>query len=151
MFCYYDLTTLRLAVRRRPLAATLFVPALLFPAFAEAASIDFNVATGNYDSTLDPGPPHDNWITTLDGSGTPVTVPATTDDAYVRNNGTVSVTANVQNNTFRIGASNVITLPDTSTQEIGQPGELDWTGGEITGGREWAGTLCWRARQHGRH
>lgn len=138
MLRIYDWTTLRSAICRRahfrPLAVTLVGAALVISPAAEAATIDFNAVSGNYDSTLDPGPPHSNWITTLDGSGTPVSVPATTDDAYVRNNGTVTVTANVQNNTFRIGASNVITLPDTTTQQIGQPGTLNWTGGVITGG-----------------
>ena len=89
--------------RRRLLPAVLSVAALL-PSLATAATIDFNTATGNYNSALDPDSgATPNWIDLA--TSTPVGVPATTDDAYVRNGGTVAITNNVVATSVRIGAS----------------------------------------------
>lgn len=134
MLRYCDWTTLRLVARQgacqKPLSSALVGAVLLLPSFAAAATIDFNVASGNYNSSLDPGPPHDNWIDL--STSTPVNVPAAADDAYVRNNGTVAVTANVNVTSLRIGASRIVTNPDTTTTELGGAGILNWTGGDIT-------------------
>src|SRR5690349_8873117 len=70
--------------------------AVVLPPMASAATIDFNTAAGNYDSALDPDAgATPNWVdlTTTPGSPVPVGIPASTDDAYVRNGGTVSMTA----------------------------------------------------------
>jgi hypothetical protein len=152
-----DWTTLRLRVRSwsfaKPLAVAVAGTVLLFAPSARAATIDFNVANGNYDSSLDvfPDDATVNWIdTTFAPAGpggvppavlptnAPVSVPATTDDAYVRNNGTVIISQNQTALSFRIGASRSMLDPgdptNTATIEVGLPGTLNWTGGNITGG-----------------
>src|SRR4051812_28846332 len=97
--------------------------AVVLPSFASAATIDFNTATGNYDSALDPDAgATPNWIDL--STSTPVSIPAAADDAYVRNSGTVAVTANVNVTSLRIGASRLVTNPDTTTTEFGGPGIL---------------------------
>jgi hypothetical protein len=105
--------------------------ALLFAPYARAATIDFNTATGNYDSALDPDAgATPNWIDL--STSTPVGIPAAADDAYVRNGGTVAMTASEVVTSLRIGASRIVTNPDTTTTELGGSGILNWTAGDLT-------------------
>jgi len=70
---------------------------------ASAATIDFNTATGNYDSALDPDAgATPNWIDL--STSTSVGIPASGDDAYVRNGGTIAMTASELVTSLRIGA-----------------------------------------------
>ena len=133
MIRFLDFATSPVALKgrtRKIVLPLMLSAAAFFPSLASAATIDFNVASGNYDSALDAGPPHDNWIDLT--TSTPLSVPAAADDAYVRNNGTVDVTANVNVTSLRIGASRIVTNPDTTTTELGGSGILNWTAGDIT-------------------
>src|SRR4051794_5293691 len=109
MLRIYDWTTLRLRARRRsrlkPLAVAFAGTMLLFVPSVRAATIDFAVPNGNYDSSLDPFPDNatDNWIDTTQSnttvipvsipSNTPVPIPGNNDDAVVRNGGVVQITS----------------------------------------------------------
>ena len=121
MLRIFGLTTLLPAVAGRSrgrLLPLVLSSAVILPSIANAGTIDFNVATGDF-------PTATNW--------NPATVPTVTDDAYVRNSGNLTVNADAQVLSLRIGASNLITNPDTTTTETGGPGTLTWTAGNITG------------------
>ncbi len=100
------------------LAGTVFISA------ASALDLDFNVASGNYNVNT-------NWIDQGDNVAVPPVAPAppasppgVLDHAYVRNDGTVTVNSNVQNDEFRIGYVKVInTIPDYNANLIVDPGD----------------------------
>ena len=111
---------------------SVFAAFLVFAPSTAAATLDFDVPAGNYNAA-------NNWED--DGGNDPALAPpGVADNAFVRNDGTVTVNTNVANTLFRIGASRVIQVPDPIDpnilidMQIGMPGTLDWTAGEITGG-----------------
>src|SRR3954466_6803788 len=98
MLRYRDLTSLQ-AISNGRARMKLFlvvscVAILFLPSFVNAATIDFEAATGNWNSALD-GPTVTNWADRTTNPLVPafMTIPATTDTASVRNGGTVTVSA----------------------------------------------------------
>src|SRR3954447_13936782 len=97
--------TLRLQAATLTAAFGVFVLA----SAASAASLDFNVPSGNYNVA-------GNWVdsTTRTPAAAPPTYVDTTtfDDAYVRNGGTLTINTDVSNHLLRIGATPAVALPD---------------------------------------
>src|SRR5882757_10260725 len=115
---------------RRPAAIlSMFVAVLIFASAASAALLDLNVANGDYNVS-------GNWInyTTNDTTA----VPTNADDAIVRNNGTLNITA-------ANGDANAAVIRIGAGAQSGDPagplsppapyggGTLNFTGGNILG------------------
>src|SRR4051812_32024596 len=130
MIRFCDLTTLRTTVRRRSkikaLAAALVGCGSLLPLIAQAATIDFNVASGNYDSALDPDAgATPNWIDTTQTNTTiipvsipsnaPVGIPGTSDDAFVRNGGTAEISSATTQRSLNVGVNRTLVTDDGIT------------------------------------
>jgi hypothetical protein len=159
MLCICDRTTLRLGGRRwsrlKPLAVA-FAGAvlLLFTPSVYAAPLDFAVVTGNYDSSQDafPDDATNNWLDTTQTnvsvipvsipSPTLISVPLSSDDVFVRNGGTATIssatngTGAVSNLTFNVGAPRTLVTDDGTTifqNEVGGNGTVNMTGGTLAG------------------
>ena len=150
MLRYCEWSTLGRVVRRRSkikvLATALLGSSFLLPT-AHAATVDFNEANSNYDSSLDPDlGATPNWLDTTQAvpvappavppTNAPVSIPANTDDAFVRNNGTATITSAVINNSFWIGSARTVYTDDGVTvieNEAGGNGTVNMTGGSLSG------------------
>src|SRR4051794_5279003 len=151
MIRFCDSTTLRTTACRRSkikaLAAALIGCGSLFPLTARAATIDFNEANSNYDSTLDPDAgATPNWIDSTQAvpaappavppTNAPVGIPAASDDAFVRNGGTATITSAITNLTFSVGAAHTLYTDDGTNiiqTETGGDGTVNMTGGSLSG------------------
>jgi hypothetical protein len=148
-----DWTTLRLVARYRshlPPLVTALVGGVFLTSSARAATIDWNVNPGpaNYDSALDPDAgATPNWINTTQTNtsvfpvsvptNAPVGIPATTDDAFVRNGGTATITSAVSNLSFTVGSDRQLYTDDgvsvITATEVGGNGTVNMTGGSLSG------------------
>ncbi|MFO0790004.1 MAG: hypothetical protein U0805_11160 [Pirellulales bacterium] len=151
MIRFYDRTTLqttlRMRVSMRALGTALVGSSLLFAAVASAATIDFNTAVGNYDSALDPDAgATPNWIDTTQAvpaappavppTNAAVGIPAASDDAFVRNGGTATITSAVVNNSFGVGAARTVYTDDgvnVIQNEAGGNGTVNMLSGSLSG------------------
>jgi hypothetical protein len=158
------------SLRRQVAALSVLSVVLVFVSAASAVDLDFNVASGNFTTT-------GNWVEANTGAPA-AAAPTLGDNAFVRNNGTVTINSDVAATQIRIGASKAITNPDyngngivdgadyvlwrkggplqndatpadvgpddyalwrlrfgasPTQQNLGGPGTLIWTAGEITG------------------
>lgn len=116
-----------LPLRLRAAILSMPVAALVFTSTATAALLDFNVASGDFNTS-------GNWInyTTADTTA----VPTTADEAIVRNGGTLNITtANGDANALviRVGAGPQSGDP-AGPPTYGGTGTLNITGGNIVGG-----------------
>ena len=96
-------------LRRQVATLSVAFAVLVLASAASAASLDFNVPSGNYNVA-------GNWVdlsTGLPPAAPPTYVDNTTfDDAYVRNGGTLTINTDVSNHLLRIGATPPVALPD---------------------------------------
>jgi hypothetical protein len=148
MLRYRDWTTLQAISNgrslRKLLSAVSCVAILLLPSFASAAIIDFEVATGNWDSSLDvfPDDATVNWADRTTAPLVPVfvSIPATTDTASIRNGGTVSVTTSQTIAILQLGFAgrqvelDPINAPGVLT-DVATNGAMSVTGGTFTAGQ----------------
>ncbi len=132
MIRFYDWTTPRLVAKVRSrfrfLPLILSVAVVLLPSLASAATLDWNAATGNWNVA-------GNWFdysTNLPAASPP----GTTDDAEVRNGGTVTLSDNQSAQGLFIGfarlvESDPIGNPGVFDLDVGLDGAMDWTGGTL--------------------
>lgn len=128
-------------------AVTLFgvITALVFIPTAGAVDLDFNVPDGNFNVASNwidqgsPGDPEADPPVPPTPPAPPATPPTVADRAFVRNDGTVTIDSDVSVQWLRIGATKSITIDDPENPgtpisvQVGMPGTLHWTAGEITG------------------
>jgi hypothetical protein len=120
---FYDLTTPQFVakgvsrVKLLPLIAS--AAAILSSTFAGAATIDWNVASGNWSLNT-------NWKNFTTNT-TPSSPPGSADTVHVRNNGTMTLSDNRSATSLFIGASRL-----ASSVEVGLDGFMNWTGGTLT-------------------
>src|SRR4051812_18619126 len=118
---------------------------LLFLApFAHAATIDFEVAAGNWDSSLDAFPDDAtvNWADRTTAPLVPVfvSIPATTDTASIRNGGTATVSTSQTIAILQLGfAGRMVELDPTGAPgvltDVATNGAMSVTGGTFTAGQ----------------
>jgi hypothetical protein len=119
----YDSTTAQFVangvtrVKLLPLVAS--AAAILFSTFASAATIDWNVASGNWNLNT-------NWRN-LTTNTTPASPPGSADTVHVRNAGTVTLSDNRSATSLILGAARVVSSVDQALD-----GAMNWTGGTLT-------------------
>jgi hypothetical protein len=92
--------------RTQTAALSVSTAVLLLASSASAAELDFNVASGNYTAAS-------NWIDTTNPVPVPAAAaPTVADNVWVRNNGTLTISSNVEARKIKVGWTRVITNPD---------------------------------------
>jgi hypothetical protein len=118
-----DLTTLRFAVKGAPRVNLLPLIAsaavILCSSHAGAATIDWNVASGNWNVNT-------NWRNFTTNT-TPASPPGSADTVHVRNNGTMTLSDSRSATSLFIGAAR-----GTAPNDLGLDGALNWTGGTLS-------------------
>jgi hypothetical protein len=122
MLCIWDLTKPQFSVkgvsRVKLLPAIIFAAVIISSSLAGAATIDWNVASGNWNLNT-------NWRNFTTNT-TPSTPPGSADTVHVRNNGTVTLSDNRSATSLFLGAARVV-----SSVDVALTGEMNWTGGTL--------------------
>src|SRR5215218_3357391 len=113
MLCICDWATPRLLANDRSrlklLSSIFSVVAILLPSIAAASTIDWDVASGNYNVNT-------NWYD-YTAAAAPASPPGAADTAHVRNNGTVTLSDSQSPLSLLIGQARFVEL-----DPIGNPG-----------------------------